>query len=240
MIVKNKLLDFDYVIYQNDEWFKFSLDSVVLANFVTLNLRCKNIIDLATGNAPIPMLLSFRTNAHIEGMELQKCIYDLGIRSISENNLGDKINLVNGDIKKIKYYYKSDSFDTVLCNPPYFKTKFDGYFNSNKIKTFARHEVTLKLDDVLLAARYLLKNGGNFAMVHRSERFIEIIDKMKKYNLEPKRVRFIYPKIGKDSDLFLIEGVKNGKLGMKVLPSLIIHNDDNTYTDEIRTMFCIK
>lgn len=240
MIVKNRLLDFDCVIYQNDEWFKFSLDSVLLVNFVTLNLRCKRIMDLATGNAPIPMLLSYKTNAYIEGIELQKCIYELGVRSVLENNLSNKINLINGDVRNISKFYKSDSFDTVLCNPPYFKTASNGYFNDNEIKMLARHEVALNLDDVLSGARYLLKNGGNFAMVSRSERFIEIIDKMKKYNLEPKKVRFIYPKALKNSDLFLIEGFKNGKIGMKVLPALIIHNDDGTYTDEVRSMFSDK
>lgn len=237
MIVKNRLLDFNLVIYQNDEWFKFSLDSVLLVNFVTLNLRCKKIIDLATGNAPIPMLLTYKTKAHIYGIELQKCVYDLGVRSILENKLSDRITLINGDVKNIKKYYNSDSFDTVVCNPPYFNTKDSGYFNDNDIKMVARHEITLKLEDVLWAARYLLKNGGNFAMVHRTERFIEIVQLMKKYNLEPKRVQFIYPKQGYNSDLFLIEATKNGNSGLKVLSGLIIHNDDGSYTDYVKTMF---
>lgn len=237
MIKKNRLLDFDCVIYQNDEWFKFSLDSVLLANFVTLNLRGKKIMDLASGNAPIPMLLSYKTKALIYGIELQECVYDLGVKSVRENGLDDRINLICGDVREIKNYFASDSFDTVLCNPPYFKTNSDGFFNDNIVKMMARHEVTLCLDDVLSSARYLLKNGGNFAMVHRSERFIEIIELMKRYNLEPKKVQFIYPKSGKNSDLFMIEGVKNGKAGIRVLPSIIVHNDDNSYTDFVREMF---
>lgn len=237
MIQKNRLLDFDNVIYQNDDWFKFSLDSVLLVNFVTLNLRCKKVMDFATGNAPIPMLLSYRTKASIYGIELQECIYDLGIKSVIENKMEDRIELINGDVREIKKYFSSDSFDTVLCNPPYFKTNSDGFFNDNDVKMRARHEVTLSLEDVIKGARYLLKNGGNFAMVHRSERFIEIIELMRKYNLEPKKVQFIYPKSSKNSDLFMIEGVKNGKVGMKVLPSIIVHNDDDSYTDTVRSMF---
>lgn len=240
MIRKNRLLDFDCIIYQDDEYFKFSLDSVLLVNFVSLNFSCKNIIDLATGNAPIPMLLSYKTKANIDCIEFQKCIYDLGIRSIKENNLEDRITIINGDVRDIGKYYFSDSFDTVLCNPPYFKTKSGSYFNKNDVKAKARHEVTLKIDDVLRAARYLLKNGGNFAMVHRSERFVEIIEKMRLYNLEPKRVRFVYSKNGKNCDLFLIEGKKNGNAGLKILPSLIIHNNDGTYTDYVRSMFSNK
>lgn len=235
--VKNRLLNYDMVIYQNDDWFKFSLDSVLLVNFVTLNLRCKRIIDLATGNAPIPLLLTTRTMAKIDGIELQECIYELGVQSVLENKLDNRISLVCGDVKEINNYFSSDSYDTVVCNPPYFNTRSPGYFNDNDIKMIARHEVTLKLEDVFKSARYLLKNGGNFAMVHRTERFIEIIELMRKYNLESKRVQFIYPKLGCNSDLFLIEATKNGKSGLKVLPELILHNEDGSYTDYVRNMF---
>lgn len=237
---KNRLLDFDMIIYQDDEWFKFSLDSVLLVNFVTLNLRCKKVIDLATGNAPIPMLLTCKTKAFIDGIELQKCVYELGMQSILENKLEDRIHLICGDVRNIRRYYSSDSYDTVLCNPPYFNVNKEGYFNDNEVKMIARHEVTLTLDDVLKSAVYLLKNGGNIAMVHRTERFCEIIDAMKKYNLQPKKVQFIYPKIGRNSDLFLIEATKNGNSGLKVLPGLVVHNDDGSYTDYIKNMFSDK
>lgn len=237
MIQKNRLLDYDMVIYQNDEWFKFSLDSVLLVNFVTLNLRCKKIMDLASGNAPIPMLLTIKTNAKIDAIELQDCVYELGKKSIIENDLSDKINFICGDVRKISNYFDGDSYDTVLCNPPYFDTKNLLYLNENEVKSKARHEVTLSLDDVFKSAFYLLKSGGNFAMVHRTSRFIYIITLLKEYNFEPKRVQFIYPKRGKSSDLFLIEATKNGKTGLKVLPSLIIHNDNGSYTDEVREFF---
>ena len=237
MIVKNRLLNFDNIIYQDDEWFKFSIDSVLLCNFVTINMKCKKIMDLCCGNAPIPMLLSYRTNAKIDGIEIQKCIYDLGVKSIKENDLDKQINLICDDIKNIKILYSSDSFDTVVCNPPYFKTKSDGFFNNNDVKSIARHEIMLSLDDIIKNASYLLKTGGNFAMVHRSERFIEIMDCLKKYNLEPKKIQFIYPKSVANSDLFLIEATKNGKSGVKILPGIIIHNNDDSYTDYVRGMF---
>lgn len=231
--VRNRLLDTDLIIYQDDDWFKFSLDSVLLSKFVTINLRHKRIIDLATGNAPIPLLLSFRTNAEIYGIEYQKCVYDLACESVLENGKNNQINLILGDVKEIKNKFNSDSFDVVTCNPPYFKTKNEEFLNNNDVKTLARHEITLNLEDVLKSASYLLKSGGIFAMVHRTERFIEIVESMKKFNLEPKRVQFIYPKNGRESDLFLIEGIKNGKTGLKMLSPLIIHNDDNTYTEEV-------
>lgn len=233
MKVKNRLLDTDFIIYQDDDWFKFSLDSVLLSKFVSINLRHKNIIDLATGNAPIPLLLSFRTKASIYGVEIQDCVYKLGKQSILENNKNEQINLICDDVRNLKDRFNSDSFDVVTCNPPYFKTKNSEFLNDNDVKTLARHEVALCLEDVLKNASYLLKSGGIFAMVHRTERFVEIIEKMKKYNLEPKRVQFIYPKKGRDSDLFLIEGIKNGNSGLKLLAPLVVHNEDNTYTEKV-------
>lgn len=233
MKVKNRLLDTDLVIYQDDEWFKFSLDSVLLAKFVTLNLRHKKIMDLATGNAPVPLLLTFRTNASIWAVEYQRCIYELANQSIVENKKDSQIQLICGDVRKLKASFSSDSFDVITCNPPYFKTENVHFFNDNSVKSLARHEITLTLDDVLSQASYLLKNGGIFAMVHRTERFVEILEKMKQYRIEPKRVQFIYPKAGKNSDLFLIEGIKNGNIGLKMLSPLIIHNDDDSYTNDI-------
>ena len=237
MKVKNRLLDYKDFIYQDDDWFKFSLDSVLLANFVTINVSCKKIIDFAAGDAPIPMLLTYRTNALIYGIEYQKCVYDLGVESIKVNNLEEQIKLLNDDVKNIKNLFDAESFDVVTCNPPYFKKCEGSYINDNEIKAIARHEITLNLENVIENASFILKIHGIFAMVHRTERMIEIIELMKKYRIEPKKIQFIYPKNGKNSDLFLIEGIKNGKSGLKMLSPIIIHNDDNSYTDDIRKLF---
>ena len=238
MKVKNSLLNFNKVIYQDDDWFKLSMDSVLLANFVTINMGGKNIIDFACGNAPIPMLLTYRTNAMIYGVEYQKCIYELGVESIKENGLEDKIKLINGDVRNIRDIFNSEFFDIVTCNPPYFKKSDSSHLNDNEVKAIARHEITLNLEDVVKSASYVLKNSGVFAMVHRTERMIEIIEVMKKYRLEPKRIQFIYPKKGKNSDLFLIEGVKNGNVGLKMLSPIVLHEEGNDeYTDEIKKLF---
>ena len=237
MIVKNRLLNYNIVIYQDDDLFKFSLDSVLLANFVTLNLRCKKVIDLATGNAPIPMLLTNRTKAHIDGIELQECIFNLGVESVKENGFEKQISLKCGDVRNINKYFQGDFYDVVTCNPPYFKTKDNGYFNCIFEKSVARHEIMLSLDDVVKSAFYLLKSNGLFAMVHRTDRFIEVVECLKKYKFEPKKVQFIYPKDNTNSDLFMIEASKNGKSGVKILPGLIIHNSDGSYKENIRNFF---
>ena len=149
MIVRNRLLNYtDSYIFQDTDYFKFSLDSVLLANFVTINKRDKMILDIATGNAPIPMLLSFRTNAKIYGVEIQKVIYNLGVISINENNMKDQIKLINDDAKNLVNKFDSDTFDVITCNPPYFKTNDNRFKNNNSVKSLARHEDTLKLDDV--------------------------------------------------------------------------------------------
>lgn len=238
MIVKNNLLNFkDKIIYQDTDFFSFSLDSLLLVNFVTLNPSTKKIIDLASGNAPIPMLLTYKIKAKIYGVEIQKEVFELGKKSIIENKMDKQIAFINEDVKNIPKLFESDYFDVIVSNPPYFKKNEVGYMNDNKVKAIARHEIMLELDDIFKVAKKVLKNNGVIAIVHRPSRFVEIIDKMREYGIEPKRVQFVYPKNSKESNILLIEGIKNGKPGLKVLEPLIVHNEDGSYTDEIKNMF---
>lgn len=237
MIVKNNLLNYkDAYIYQDTEFFKMSLDSLILAKFVTVNLKDKKILDIATGNAPIPMLLTYRTKAKIYGVELQEAVCCLGKVSIRENNMDNQIELINMDARDLPKVFESDSFDVITCNPPYFKTNNELYKNNNMVKSIARHEEFLTLEDVFSISKYLLKNNGRLALVHRTERLLDIFMLMKKYNFEPKKVRFVYPKVNKNSNLVLIEATLNGKVGLKLLPPLFVH-DENGYTKEIKEMF---
>lgn len=238
MIVRNSLLNYkNAYIYQDTEYFKMSMDSMLLADFVTINMRDKKILDIATGNAPIPMLLTYRTKAKIYGVEIQREVFNLGKVSIKENNMNNQIELINDDAKNLVNVFESDTFDVITCNPPYFNTKNDKYENDNKIKSLARHERALALEDVFVISRKLLKNNGRLAIVHRTERFVEIISTARKYNFELKRVRFVYPKKSKNSDLVLLEFVLNGKTGLKMLPPLFVYDDNGKYTLEVSKMF---
>lgn len=238
MLVRNNLLNYkDKYIFQDTDYFKMSLDSLLLSQFVTVNLRDKKILDIATGNAPIPMLLTFRTKAHIWGVELNKEVHLLGRISIAENEMKDQITLIHDDAKNLVNTFESDYFDVITCNPPYFKTKNVEFENNNDVKAMARHERTLELEDVFRVSKHLLKNNGKLAIVHRTERLMEIIDVMKKYNFEMKKIRFVYPNKDKNSDLVLIECVKNGKPGLKLLPPLFVYKDRGIYSDEVKAMF---
>ena len=224
-------------IVQDKDYFNFSLDSVLLPNFVDITKKTKMILDMCTGNAPIPLILSTKTDAKIYAVELQKEVYNLAKETIKINKLDNQIVLINNNIKNLKKIFNTQTFDIITCNPPYFKNKEDSIINENIVKSIARHEIEMELEDVMLISKALLKNEGSLVLVHRTDRLIEIIELMRKHNIEPKRMRLIYPKINTESNLVLIDGRKNGKKGLKILPPLYIHNDDNSYTKEVLEMF---
>lgn len=238
MIVLNDLLEYNnYKIYQDTEMFCFSLDSVLLANFVTVNKKIKKIMDIGCGNGPIPLILTTRTDAKIIGVEIQKDVYKLACDSIKYNKCEKQIEIINDDINNLYKEFESDSFDVITCNPPYFKTNDYTKQNVSKYKSIARHELNLNLDQLCIIARKLLRNNGYLSIVHRTNRLIEIIEAMKKNNIEPKKIQFIYPKKNQDSNLVLIEGTKNGKSGLKILPPLLVHNEDGSYSSSINKIF---
>ena len=238
MKVTNYLLGYKNIkIVQDNQMFNFSLDSVLLPNFITINESTKNILDIGTGNAPIPLILSQKTNAHITGVEIQKEAYDMAIESVKLNNLENKITMINDDVKHFYKTSPTDFYDIITCNPPYFEVKESSKFNKNDYKTIARHEVNLKLEDILKIAKKLLKNGGTLGLVHRPERLIDILTIMRKYNIEPKKIMLIYPGKNKEANILLVEGKKNGKKGLKILPPLYSHNEDGSYTEEIKKYF---
>ena len=224
-------------IVQDKDYFNFSLDSVLLPNFVDITKKTKMILDMCTGNAPIPLILSTKTDAKIYAVELQKEVYNLAKETIKINKLDNQIVLINNNIKNLKKIFNTETFDIITCNPPYFKNKEDSIINENIVKSIARHEIEMELEDVMLISKALLKNEGSLVLIHRTDKLIEIIELMRKHNIEPKRMRLIYPKINTESNLVLIDGRKNGKKGLKILPPLYIHNDDNSYTKEVLEMF---
>ena len=158
-------------------------------------------------------------------------------KSVNYNHLEEQIHLLNMDMKELRNIYSSDSVDVITCNPPYFKYLETSNLNEDIHKVIARHEKVITLEEIISLAQYLLKNHGVLAMVHRTDRFIEIIHLFEKYGLEVKKIRFIYPKMGMESNMVLIEGRKSGKVGLKLLSPLYVHHEDGSYTDEVLKMF---
>ena len=237
-IVKNDLYDYyGLSIYQDEDNFKFSLDSILLAEFVDIDRKIDKIVDFCTGNAPVPLILSTKTENTIYGIELQESIANLAELSVKENNVEKQIKIIKDNIKNVDKHFSAESIDVITCNPPYFKTNDYTKQNVSKYKSIARHELNLNLDQLCIIARKLLRNNGYLSIVHRTNRLIEIIEAMKKNNIEPKKIQFIYPKKNQDSNLVLIEGTKNGKSGLKILPPLLVHNEDGSYSSSINKIF---
>lgn len=222
-------------IYQDNEEFMFSLDSILLAKFVTINKSYKYVLDIGTGNAPIPLILSSKNDIHVTGVEIQKKSYNLAVDSVNINNLSSKIDLINGDINDIYMQLPNNYYDVVVSNPPYYKSNM--LLSKNESKSIARSELTLSIDDIFKVSKKVLKQNGKVAIINRPERLSDIIVSMKKYGIEPKKIRFVYPKIGKPANHVLIEGTKNGSSELKVLSPLIVHNNDDTYTKEVMDLF---
>lgn len=238
MIKLNDILGYkDLKIYQNSDFFSFSLDSIILANYTNVRAKDKKIIDFCTGNAVVPLILSKRCDRIIEGIEVVDKVYDLAIKSVEYNNLSSKIKIYNKNVKD--FCNCSDNYnkyDLVLCNPPYFKNLEMSMKNDCYEKMVARHEILINLDDICFGAMKIMKDNGCFSLIHRTDRLIEIINTLKKYNLEPKRIKFVYDKINGSSNTVLIQSQKNGKTGLKVDSPLILYKDDSSYTDEYKML----
>ncbi|MEG0021744.1 MAG: tRNA1(Val) (adenine(37)-N6)-methyltransferase [Bacilli bacterium] len=236
--IKNYLLGYNNLyIMQDENMFNFSLDSVLLPNFVTINKRVTKIMDIGCGNAPIPLILSTFSNAKIYGVEIQKEVADLAKESVKINNLENRIEIINKDINEYYKELESDQFDIITCNPPYFKYNENSKLNISDYKKIARHEIMLDLNKLFIISKKLLKNNGKIAIVHRPERLSDIILEMKANNIEPKKIRFVHPREDEDANILLIEGTKNGKPGIKILPPIYSHEKDGNYTKQISKYF---
>lgn len=223
-------------IIQNPEWFCFSLDAVLLADFVTLRSGDR-VADLGTGTGVIPLLLSARVrSANIVGLEIKPEVADMAQRSVALNGLARHIVIKVGDIRSAVYQLGKGAFDLVVSNPPYAPVG-SGKISSSFIKAAARTEILCTLEDVIREASVLLNSEGRFALVHRPSRIGEILFLMRDFKLEPKRMRFVHPAARNEPNLVLVEGIKNGKKDVQVLPPLFIYQETGVYSEEMKTIF---
>ena len=224
-------------IIQKNDGFCYGIDSVLLSDFAKNIKNNSVVLDLGTGTGILGFLLIAKTNIKkIFGIEIQKEIADMANRSIVMNNVEDKFEIINCNIKDLENNLKIDSFDAIITNPPYKKMN-SGKTNVNEIKLISRHEVKAELSDFIKVSFKMLKDKGTLYMVHRAERFVDIMAEMRKNKMEPKRIRFVYSNETSDSKLVMIEAVKNGKSSVKIENPLYVYNEDGSYTDEILTIY---
>ncbi|GFH43065.1 hypothetical protein Hs30E_16160 [Lactococcus hodotermopsidis] len=196
------------------------------------------IVDLCAGNGAVGLFASASTAADIVEIEIQDRLADMARRSVQLNELDQQVRVINDDLANTLNYLKPSSADLIFCNPPYFKLDEKSRVNESEHYLLARHEIATNLNDICRVSQQLLKTNGHLAMVHRPDRFFEITETMKKYNLMPKRIRFVYPKADKEANILLIDAIKDGKTGgEKFLPPLILHHADGTYTDEVGKIY---
>ncbi|MDP4161539.1 MAG: tRNA1(Val) (adenine(37)-N6)-methyltransferase [Bacillota bacterium] len=221
-------------IIQSPSVFSFSLDAVLLARFVYVPIQKGNLIDLCSGNGVIPLFLSARTKGSITGVEIQERLYDMADRSIKYNGLQERLHMIHGDIKHIPEKLGYGKFDVITCNPPYFTTPSKEEMNANEHYAIARHEILCTLEDTIRVSSQLAREGGKVAFVHRPGRLLDILTLMRQYRLEPKRLQLVYPRAGKEANIILVEAIKDGSPDLKILPPLLVYNEENEYTPELR------
>ncbi len=228
-----------YCIIQDPARFCFGMDAVLLSDFAKAKPKEK-VLDLGTGTGIIPILMEARSaKAQFIGLEIQEESADMARRSVSYNELNEKIEIVRGDIKDASKIFGASSFDVVTTNPPYM-IGTHGENSPSQAKAIARHEVLCNLDDILRESARLLKQSGRFYMVHRPFRLAEIMSKMVEYRIEPKRMRLVYPYVDKEPNMVLIEGLRGGKSRMTVEKPLIVYKEQGVYTDEIYEIYGMK
>ena len=222
-------------IIQCESEFCFSMDSVLLAHFPRFKRKYK-VLDLGTGTGVIPLLIADEVN-HIEAIELNPKMAEIARRNVELNGLADKIKVIEGDYKNHRQLFKSESFDLVLANPPY-RAIGSGAVNELEGVATARHEFTATLEDVVKAARFVLRYHGIFCIIHITERLCEIVETLHRHQFEMKRLRLIQPKFGRAPNLMLIEAMVGGQPGsLNIMPPLIVHETDGSYTEEIKNIY---
>ncbi len=228
-----------YEIIQNPEAFCFGMDAVLLSEFVKIR-EGEKVLDLGTGTGILPILIAAKTKAeHITGMDIQEYSVDMAARSVEHNGLSSRIDIVQGDIKEASKLFGRAVFDAVTCNPPYMIDDH-GLKNPADCKAIARHEILCTFEDVAREAAALLKEGGNFFLIHRPFRLVEIVNTLTQYKLEPKTMRFVYPFVDKEPNMVLIHGKKGARSRVTIERPLIVYKEPGIYTEEVSGIYIPK
>lgn len=225
-------------IIQNPSWFCFGTDAVLLSDYAKTSIKKgAKVLDMCSGNGIIPILLSKKSCADkIYGLEIQEPVAEMAKRSVKLNNLEDKIEMICGDLKNAESYFSRSFFNNIICNPPY-KEAGGGLINKNDPTTIARHEILCSLEDIVRVSSILLEPNGKLCMIHRPERLADILCLMRKYRIEPKRLRFVHPMPEKTATMILVEGAYCGRPKLFLDPPLYVCKEPGVYTDELLLIY---
>ena len=224
-------------IIQNKEGFCFGIDSILLSDFAKNIKKGAKVLDLGTGTGIIATLLCGKTElSEIIGIEVQEEVYEMAKRTIQLNHLENKFKLIQDNILNLNNYFEKNSFDVIVTNPPY-KKKETGIQNEDIRRLISRHEIEANLEDFIKISKDMLKDKGEFYIVYRPERLVDLLSIMRKYKIEPKKIRFVYSNIHAVSKLVLVQGVKNARPFLKLEPNLYIYDENGNYTDEILNIY---
>ncbi|MGX4763349.1 tRNA1(Val) (adenine(37)-N6)-methyltransferase [Holzapfeliella sp. JNUCC 72] len=230
----NHLFNEKIKIIQNKTVFSFSLDTILLAYFTQIKKNSK-VVDLCSGNGAASLFLThYHPTAQIDAVEIQSDIAEMATRSVELNELSNQITVHNRDAKEATAFLKKDSYDAVICNPPYFELDSGHKVNPNEQLAIARHEIMINLEDIIKTSAGLLKTKGKLFMVHRPDRLTEIMTLMAKYDLMPRKIQSVIPKKGREANIVLVEAMAKGAMtGVKLLPEIVVHEEDNHYAEFI-------
>ena len=227
----------DLKIIQNKEGFCFGIDSILLSDFAKQIKKGARVLDLGTGTGIIATLLCAKTElSEMIGIEVQEEVYEMAKRSIQLNHLEDKFKIIRDNITNLHQHFEKNTFDAIVTNPPY-KKKETGIQNEDTRKLISRHEIEANLEDFIRVSKDMLKDKGELCIVYRPERLVDLMSMMRKYKIEPKRIRFVYSNIHAVSKLVLIQGIKNAKPFLKLEKNLYIYDENGNYTEEILTIY---
>jgi tRNA1Val (adenine37-N6)-methyltransferase len=226
----------DIKILQNREGYRFSVDPLLLYSFVNVKYA-REIVDLGAGSGIIGLLLARKyPDASVSLVELQESLFCLAQENTKLNDLDKRVSVVLSDINEIEGKLGPRSCDIAVSNPP-FRKPATGRLSRGDERAVARHEIKLALPGLVRAASYLLRAKGRFFTIFHPERILELVDVLRLYRLEPKRIRFVHNDVGSVSKIVLVESVKEGSPGLKIEKPLVIYERDGSYTDELKKLY---